>query len=296
MFCMKDIFYPSKLLLFGEHTVLRGSQALAMPLDKYAGRWQFSEDKSKQYDLPKLVNYAKKLAENGKIAFDTEGVLSALEGGLFFDSNVPRGYGAGSSGALVAALYDAFGLDKQLTISELKIVLGRIESFFHGESSGLDPLVSYLKKPILIRADKMMTTLESAQNDLPRFLLDTKQSRKTEPLVKIFLEKTAYSPEFNALILNELVPLVDDAIAAFLSNQPDILFDIVHKIGWFQHRFLPEMIPMPFKNVWLEGLLGDVYKLKLCGAGGGGFILGFCKNIQDTKKELAKSGFSIIPI
>jgi mevalonate kinase len=42
--------------------------------------------------------------------------------------------------------------------------------------------------------------------------------------------------------------------------------------------------------------VGDVYKLKLCGAGGGGFILGFCKNIDKTKKEMAKSGFSIIPI
>jgi mevalonate kinase len=144
---MTDIFYPSKLLLFGEHTVLRGSQALAMPLGNFAGRWQFSEDKTKQYDLPKLIEYVKNLSENGKIAFDTEGSLSALERGLFFDSNVPRGYGAGSSGALVAALYDAFGLDKTLTISELKSALGKMESFFHGESSGLDPLVSYLINP-----------------------------------------------------------------------------------------------------------------------------------------------------
>jgi mevalonate kinase len=293
---MTDTFYPSKLLLFGEHTVLRGSQALAMPLVKYAGRWQFSEDKTKQYDLPKVLQYVKNLAENGKITFDTEGSLSALERGLFFDSNIPNGYGAGSSGALVAALYDAFGLDKTLSISDLKIVLGRMESFFHGESSGLDPLVSYLKKPILIRSDKTMTTLDAAENDLPRFLLDTKQSRKTEPLVKIFLDKTERSPEFNNLILSELVPLVDDAIAAFLQNQTAFLFETIHHISLFQHRFLPEMIPMAFKNVWLEGLAGDVYKLKLCGAGGGGFIFGFCKDIKGTKKELAKSGFSIIPI
>jgi mevalonate kinase len=293
---MTDIFYPSKLLLFGEHTVLRGSQALAMPLLKYGGKWHYSEDKTKQYDLPKFANYLKNLVENGKIAFDTEGVLSALEGGLFFESNIPRGYGAGSSGALVAAMYDAFGLGKNLTISQLKIVLGLIESYFHGESSGLDPLVSYVKKPILIRSDKTMTTLETAENDLPRFLLDTKQPRKTEPLVKIFLEKTAHSPEFSGLVANELVPLVNDAIAAFLSNQTAILFQTVHEISWFQHRFLPEMIPMSFKNVWLEGLASDVYKLKLCGAGGGGFILGFCPNIEAAQKELAKSGFSIIPI
>ncbi len=293
---MTDISYPSKLLLFGEHTVLRGSQALAMPLPNYAGRWQFSDDKTKQYDLPKLANYLKNLVENGEITLDTEGVFAALAQGLFFDSNIPRGYGAGSSGAVVAAIYDIFGLDKTSKINELKIILGKIESFFHGESSGLDPLVSYVKKPILIRSDKTMTTLETAGNDLSRFLIDTKQSRKTELLVKIFLEKTARSPEFNALILSELVPLVDEAITAFLTNQTAFLFETVHKISWFQHRFFPEMIPMAFKNIWLEGLLGDVYKLKLCGAGGGGFILGFCNNLEQTKKELAKSGFGMIPI
>ncbi|MDZ7881173.1 MAG: hypothetical protein U5L45_26130 [Saprospiraceae bacterium] len=293
---MIDTFYPSKLLLFGEHTVLRGSQALAMPLLNYAGRWQFSEDKAKQYDLLKFAEYLKNLAENGKIAFDTEGLFLALEKGLFFDSNVPRGYGAGSSGALVAGLYDVFGLDKYLTISDLKIILGRIESFFHGESSGLDPLVSYVKKPILIRSDKTMTTLTTAKNDLPRFLIDTKQSRKTEPLVKIFLEKIARSPEFSDLIVSELVPLVNEAIVAFLNNQTPLLFETVHRISLFQYRFLPEMIPMAFKNLWLEGLAGDVYKLKLCGAGGGGFILGFCNDLDKTKKELAKSGFSLITI
>lgn len=293
---MTDLFYPSKLLLFGEHTVLRGSQALAIPLANYAGRWQFSNDKTKQYDLPKFAQYIKNLVEEGKIAFDTEGVDAALERGLFFDSNIPRGYGAGSSGALVAAIYAVFGLDKNLTISELKVILGQIESYFHGESSGLDPLVSYVKKPILIHGNSTMSALETAENDLPRFLIDTRQPRKTAPLVGIFLDKINHSPEFNALILSELVPLVDEAITAFLTNQTDLLFETVHKISWFQHRFLPEMIPMPFKNIWLEGLSSDVYKLKLCGAGGGGFILGFCKNLTQARQELAKSGFSIIPI
>lgn len=293
---MTDIFYPSKLLLFGEHTVLRGSQALAMPLENYAGRWQFSVDKTKQYDLPKLVEYLKNLSKNGDISLNTIWASKSLKRGLFFDSNIPSGYGAGSSGALVAALYDVFGLNKSLSINELKIILGKIESFFHGESSGLDPLVSYLKKPVLISSDKAITVLEAAENDLPRFLIDTQQARKTAPLVTLFLEKTTQSPEFSALISSQLVPLVDDAIAAFLQNETTVLFDIVHEISFFQHRFLPEMIPTAFKNVWLEGLVGDVYKLKLCGAGGGGFILGFCKNIDTAKEKLAQLGYSIIPI
>ena len=64
---MTDTSYPSKLLVFGEHTVLRGSQALAMPLPNYAGRWQFSNDKTKQYDLPKFADYIKNLVEKNDI-------------------------------------------------------------------------------------------------------------------------------------------------------------------------------------------------------------------------------------
>jgi mevalonate kinase len=288
--------YPSKLLLFGEHSVLRGSQALAVPFKQFGGQWAYSDDFSKQMDMPKWVDYLTLLSKKGDIALDTEGVQNALNKGLFFDSNIPRGYGAGSSGALVAAMYDSFGLNKALTINELKIVLGKIESFFHGSSSGLDPLVSYLQKAVLIKKDKSIAVLENIKTDAKMFLLDTHQSRKTEPLVHIFLEKCAQSPQYIATIENELVPYVDDAIAAFLGNKTKLLFETVHQISHCQYRFFTEMIPLPFKNIWLEGLASDVFKLKLCGAGGGGFILGFCDNYKDAKKALSKMGFNLLPI
>ncbi len=288
--------YPSKILLFGEYSVLRGSQALAIPYAQFGGRWAYSNDISKQMDLSKWVVYLKELVEKSEIALDTEGVLRELKKGNFFDSNIPRGYGAGSSGALVAAMYDVYGLNKDLSINELKSVLGKIESFFHGSSSGLDPLVSYLQKPVLIKKDKSIAILDNLKSDAQMFLLDTHQPRKTEPLVHFFMNKCEQIPSYNALIENELVPYVDDAIAVFLQNKTELLFDIVHQISFFQYRFFTEMIPLAVKNVWLEGLSNDVFKLKLCGAGGGGFILGFCNDIVDAKKVLSKMGFNVIPI
>ncbi len=288
--------YPSKLLLFGEYSVLRGSQALAIPYTPFGGHWAYSNDASKQMDLAKWGVYLKELVEKGEIALDTEGVLRELKKGLFFNANIPRGYGAGSSGALVAAMYDVYGINKDLSINELKIVLGKIESFFHGSSSGLDPLVSYLQKPVLIKKDKSIAVLDNLKSDAQMFLLDTHQSRKTEPLVYFYMNKCEQVPSFNTLIENELVPHVDDAIALFLQNKTRLLFDIVHQISFFQYRFFTEMIPLHIKNVWLEGLSSDVYKLKLCGAGGGGFVLGFCNDIVEAKKVLSKIGFNVLPI
>ena len=293
---MSEKQYPAKLLLFGEHSVLRGSQALAVPFRQFSGHWAYSADFTKQYDLPKLLNYLKKLTENGEIALDTEGGLQALSKGFYFDSNIPRGYGLGSSGALVAGIFDTFSTDKSLSINELKIVLGKIESYFHGASSGFDPLISYIQKPVLIKEDRSMDILDDLKTDAQMFLLDTHQPRKAESLIKLFLEKCEHNTHYNALIENELAPCIDDAIAAFLQNNTALLFETVHCISFFQYRFFTEMIPLAYKNVWLEGLANDTFKLKLCGAGGGGFILGFCKNFGEAKKVLSKSGFTVLPI
>ena len=46
------------------------------------------------------------------------------------------------------------------------------------------------------------------------------------------------------------------------------------------------MILDAFKEVWLDGLSSDHFKLKICGAGGGGFLLGISKNKQKTMEFL----------
>lgn len=295
VFIMNNIFYPAKLLLFGEHTVLQGSQALAMPLWKYGGSWEYADDKTMQFDLPKFYNYLKQIVKNGEIMLDTEGLAEELNQGLYFKSYVPRGYGVGSSGALVAGMYDKFCIKKSEDLLELKTIFGKMESYFHGASSGFDPLICYVKKPILIKKDRTIVALEPIKNDIQFFLIDTHIQRKAENLITIFADRCK-SPQYNDLIINELVPHIDEAIAAFLNNMPDILFETMHKISHFQYRYFPEAVPLAYKNAWLEGLAGDIYKLKLCGAGGGGFILGFCKNLEDAKQTLLISGFNIISL
>ena len=295
-------FYPSKLLLFGEHTVIQGSQALAVPMWEMGGTWEYGDNKKLQYDLLKFNQYLQNLVEKGEIALDTEGVARELERGMFFKSNIPNGYGAGSSGALVAAIYTIFGTDRTMRsrlnnqeLINLKTIFGKMESYFHGNSSGFDPLICYIKKPILIKEDQSIEILDDVKNDVNVFLIDSKIARKAETIIKLFIEKNK-TPQYNDLVINDLRPNVDDAIAAFIQNQPDILFDAVHKISHFQHRFFSEAIPLSFQNLWLEGLSGDDFKLKLCGAGGGGFILGFCRDVEKTNAILNKSGYKMIPL
>ena len=278
--------YPSKLLLFGEHTVLKGSQALAIPLPNFYGQWAYTADLSKQMNLAQFADY---LAIQFPDFFDIDAFQEALAKGLYFESNIPTGYGVGSSGALVAAVFDTFSKDKSRVLkTDLKAFFGKMESFFHGASSGVDPLICYLEENILLEGMTKMETVElpdfSKMGDWTLFLLDTKMPRKTGPLVNLFLEKCE-NPRY-LFSIKSSEPSIRNAIDSFIKGNWYILFELFHFISINQTLYFSEMIPDTFKDVWKAGTMGSFYKLKLCGAGGGGFILGITHDFERTKKVL----------
>lgn len=300
--------YTSKLLLFGEHSIIKGSQALAMPLFHFSGSWEYATEniEEKQMNLPTFANHLEKLKRVDELFCDLNVELfkQELNKGLFFNSNIPTGYGVGSSGALCAAVYDIFcnnKLEKELSnFLALKKIFAQLESFFHGSSSGTDPLICFLEQVILFESTEKIGQVSIHEGiglgDINRgqfFLLDTKIPRETGSLVNIFLEKCKDEYYF-ARILSELNPLVDEAITHFLNHERKSLFERIHEIGHFQFKYFLEMIPNDFRTIWLDGLANDLYKLKLCGAGGGGFLLGMTFDFKRTQEHL--SIYNLIPI
>lgn len=302
--------YPAKLLLFGEHTVNAGSQALAMPLPLFSGKWTFAKHLSqtelaaRQMQLPQLADYLDRLQQQCELLanLDVAAFRQALHEGLVFESNIPTGYGAGSSGALVAAVFGEFGTgrweSKNGTLLELKRALAQMEAFFHGTSSGTDPLICFLQKPVLLGGTDGVRIIEQfpiAESEASHqlFLLDTGMERQATPLIAYFLEKMT-DEAFANRCQTELRPSVDSAIAAFLKNNGERVFEEVHKIGAFQLLFLDKLVPEKFRAIWRQGLNGDQFKLKVCGAGGGGFLLGITPDFEATKTTLAD--FKLLPV
>ena len=54
------------------------------------------------------------------------------------------------------------------------------------------------------------------------------------------------------------------------------------------------MIPDHFQELWQKGLDTNAYYLKLCGSGGGGFVLGFTKDIEQAKTMLQGHTLQVI--
>ena len=189
--------YNGKLILFGEYSMIYGSEALIVPYKSVYGEWSsvINRPSEKAYEsnkeIRKLYDY---LYDNDDFRIlDLRRFGMELDAGLFFDSNIPLGYGVGSSGALVAAIYDRYKLIEINDISKLKEFLAKMESFFHGSSSGIDPLQCYIGKPFLLRQEDRKSIIkvlndDFISNDIHIFLIDSKIKSPTAPLVKHFKE------------------------------------------------------------------------------------------------------------
>lgn len=261
--------HPAKVLLYGEHTVLRGGRGLAVPYTRRSLRWL--RDRPDE----RLLAFCDYL----RVAFTGRGFLdaNALEDYLAEDwcltGNIPTGYGLGSSGAVCAAIWDRFSTPagKFLEGEALRRELARMEQYFHGASSGTDPLVCYLRQPVLLGDGAPRPV------DLPAgwngrfFLVDTGHDRKASALIQNFTNRYDTDPTFAKAADAYWKNPADRAITALLSNDlPEVTLQ-TGILSTFQRRELPEFIPAAFHDRWA----GNNYVLKLCGAGGGGMLLGY---------------------
>lgn len=283
--------YHSKVLLFGEYLVLEQAQALAMPLRKFKGDWG-------QVDNPKIKNpYFKEMLS--LLAFFQDKKLDefldlkifgdAIQSGLIFNSNIRNGYGAGSSGALIAGIYDQYVFDNAKTddFIEIRQRLSTMECFFHGKSSGIDPLISFYDTPLLVDQNSSIGQVHIPAQSCSFYLLDSEVSRSTQPFVDIYNEKKR-DADFNSRILQPLKESSNRAIEGFLNGDSNSLSNI-ELLSKLQFEGFKEMILPAFVPLWEKGLsTGDFY-LKLCGAGGGGYYLaiGSEQHILDNFKGTA---------
>lgn len=277
-----DKRYPAKLLLFGEYTTLLSSDVLAVPLSSKYGFWSIAKDGYTPGNTEKLLAWAKYLS-NLELQINLDTLLRDIHLGLVFKSNIPIGYGLGSSGSLTAALYDQYCplLHKHdNTPEQMKYFLSLIESFFHGNSSGIDPLVSFLNKPVLMRDLKIQIVPINPNPTLHLFLLDSGTARSTQNLVFRFKHLLDAQSTFKKE-MEKLSFLQNEAIKYFISNSIDSFWPIVKEISYHQINHMAWLWPDNIKKLAEKGLKEDHFCIKLCGAGGGGYFQLFSR-VEDV--------------
>ena len=301
---MKGPLFYSKILLFGEYGIIKDSKGLSIPYNFYNGALKVDENPTQEAiksnaSLRRFVTYLENLQQEQPelVTFNIKILKADVERGMYFDSSIPQGYGVGSSGALVAAIYDKYAQNK-ITVLEnltreklltLKSIFSQMESFFHGKSSGLDPLNSYLSIPILINSkDNIEATgipTQSVNGKGAVFLLDSGIVGETAPMVNIFMENLK-DKGFRTMLKSQFIKHTDACVENFLGGDVKSLFQNTKKLSKVVLNNFKPMIPEQFHGIWQTGIDTNDYYLKLCGSGGGGYILGFTEDLEKAKASL----------
>ena len=110
---MSSSIYSSKILLFREYSIILNSFGFALPYPSYNGRLKLNASNNDKDSNKNILEFIEYLKINGKnLSLDWLKINKDIANGLFFKSNIPQGYGLGSSGALVAAFYNRYAKKK----------------------------------------------------------------------------------------------------------------------------------------------------------------------------------------
>ena len=306
---MKGPLFYAKILLFGEYGIIKDAKGLSIPYNFYKGALKISDTKNKKSQssnqkLSEFVDFLEQI-NSTLVTFNIKQLREDLAKGLYFDSSIPQGYGIGSSGALVAAIYDRYA-NNRITILEnltrdkllkLKEIFGQMESFFHGKSSGLDPLNSFLSLPILIHSkDVLEPTGIPSQPQAGKgavFLIDSGSMGETAPMVNLFMQNME-SPSFRKMIKEQFISYSDRCVEHFLTGDIKSLFGDLKRLSKTVLTHFKPMIPEQFHSLWKTRIDTNAYYLKLCGSGGGGYILGFTEDISKAQSVLKDHRLEVV--
>ena len=152
-------FY-SKVLLFGEYGVLSNSNALSIPFEKFYGYLNKSdflnnEEKISNSNILQLYEFMIDLDIEDKIDFDF--FKDDIDKGLHFVSSIPIASGLGSSGALIASIFDSYQKkdNVNLNVEEIKIYYQLLNQNFTESLLVLTHLFHYLIVQYFIPISKL---------------------------------------------------------------------------------------------------------------------------------------------
>jgi mevalonate kinase len=287
--------FNAKLLLFGEYGLMFGAKALAIPYSRLSGSLGFAEDgaetedvQTSRIEIERFISYFEHHGLNQKLNFplNLAEIKNDLAKGLYFKSDIPPQYGVGSSAALCAAVYDRYGhfhedlgevKNKKNILNVLKDDFSEMEAYFHGKSSGFDPLVSFINHSVLYDGK----IIQLPENNIKTqgfsiYLVDTETQSLTAPLVNLFI-KQMNDPKFEQHFRDDFLPANDLSIQHFLKGNTDDFFQQLKLLCQFQLEHLPMMFPDRFL-AFAQTSLDNNIPIKLLGSGGGGFLLAFVRD------------------
>jgi mevalonate kinase len=290
-----------KTILVGEHAVVHGYPAIALPLraqslsvtfgdvlergvgasaarDAWRNVWTLSMS-GRLVQLPESerdrLTHSLELGLS-LVAGEAGGKLSLdefLPQRIEIESHLPLGAGMGGSAALSAALLRALAqaFKKNWSEQELAHHANTLDGFFHGRASGLDAATVVSNGIIKFRKDSGIQSLQNARS-FWIFLVDTRERTPTRDMVERVGQLRSERKEFvdeQFVRLGECAARVEDCLTTGQLLELGEWLNAAH--GALRNlRVSTEKLDSCVSALRQAGALGA----KLTGGGGGGLALG----------------------
>jgi mevalonate kinase len=286
----------SKIILFGEHAVVYGHPAVAIPVQDVRANAAVSIDFSIgtpvieandfkiriSLDEPTVPDSITHLIKAIQLFNDKVAKLPKSGWRLTLWSKIPIGRGLGSSAATAIAVLRALlkAMNKILLPKELIDLSFELEKIHHGTPSGIDNTVISLEKPVLFRKDRQPASIKPSS---PVYFVvgDTGISKKTAEVVAQVAAARNNNIEQYDRIFNQIGQLALEGSRAVkdgdakklghLMNENQSLLDKINVSS-------PELDKL-IKAAVSCGAIGA----KLCGAGKGGCIVAVSRDFESSK-------------
>ncbi len=269
---------PGKWVLAGEHTVLRGGSAIALPHPEFSLTLEFTPNDGSltvEPDLAAPVIHALLKVAQGWLS--NHGTTPDIpRGRLRITSTIPFGAGLGSSAALSVAIARWVLAVHALGRSSERDLARTMEDFFHGKSSGMDVAVVSLGEPILF--SMVGGAIPLGNRRLPPFVFVDSGLRAStrECIAKVNAVREAH-PERGEALDREMMHATEEILSGL--HAPDASPEDIDRIARGMKRasevfaawdLVPEEVRILLERLEKEGMRSP----RLTGAGGGGFIVG----------------------
>lgn len=278
---------PGKWILAGEHSVIRGGLAVALPHTEFGLRLKFepgAEDSIQPPDARHAVQALfDRITELG--AVKPERAWARPRGRLQIQSTIPVAAGFGSSAALCVALTRWVFASSEREPEEFFDFARGLEDYFHGRSSGLDIAATSLGRPIRFHTHSGPQDLGITQTPVFRFH-DTGLRSSTRACVQHVSGLAEREPAQAQRLDQQMSSAATQAIEALLEYDSaaksgrahlgtDALSSLAQAMQSAQACFVEwGLCPEPVRSLItrLESQPG-VLAAKLTGAGLGGFVV-----------------------